>query len=87
MKDAYVFFMAEDGMDLDDDLIWDAIRLLSPTEWFIAILSLFFQFSARFIIFKDKYKIKKAHLNDLLIVNDIKDRWKDVTHSIKIDTP
>ena len=32
MKDAYVFFMAEDGMDLDDDLIWDAIRLLSPTE-------------------------------------------------------
>ena len=31
-KDVYVFFMAEDGMDLDDDLILDAIRLLSPTE-------------------------------------------------------
>ena len=32
MKDVYVFFMAEDGMDLDEDLIWDAIRLLSQNE-------------------------------------------------------
>ena len=32
MKDVYVFFMAEDGMDLDEDLIWDAIRLLSYNE-------------------------------------------------------
>ena len=32
MKDLYVFIMAEDGMDLDEDLIWDAIRLLSQSE-------------------------------------------------------
>ena len=32
LKDIYVFFMTEKEMDLDDDLIWDTMKLLLKNE-------------------------------------------------------
>ena len=49
-------------------------------HYFVSI----FSNPAQFIMSKGYYQNKEG---DLLIVDDIKDRWKDVTHSIEIYTP